>query len=527
MYSILYSRILSMKFLHICLILLINYVPSLALNILYAHDVASPSHEIWNYELAAALVGKGHNVTMFSPLPKQGQGQKNYHTIQIEGLLDEIQENFDLDDVVENNDFENLLLYHDWGTFSCEHTVQSKGLSKLLSYPRDSFDLILVEYTFTPCLFYLIQAFNYPPTVVITPFLLPAFLAETFGSDVQPAYIASHVLNHNGKFTFFDRLRNFALLKMDTLLRYFYVNDKIKEYATKAFGKDLAPLDSLMNHVSLVLCNTIPGFHHAQPLAPNIIPVGGLHVTLGKELPEEFMNIMNNAKDGVILMSFGTNIHSANIKDDKKNSIIEALGQLKQTVLWKFDADLDNLPKNVILRKWLPQKEILAHPNLKLFISHGGALSTIEASALGVPVLGIPFLLDQNANIQLMVEKKVALKVDYTTMTSAVLVDKINEILNNPVYAESAKKISNVINDQPQKPLERAVFWVEYVARHNGTHAFDPASKYLPFYITSCLDIYLFVFIIFLIVFYVLKKIFNFVKSAVLTKRQSNKLKKK
>uniref|UniRef100_A0A6P7GID3 UDP-glucuronosyltransferase 2B9-like n=1 Tax=Diabrotica virgifera virgifera TaxID=50390 RepID=A0A6P7GID3_DIAVI len=516
-----------MRFVHIFLIPLINYVPSLALNVLYAHDVGSPSHEIWNYELAAALVAKGHNVTMFSPLPKQGQGQKNYHTIQIEGLLDGLQESFDLDGIIESNDFENLLLYHHWGTSACEHTVQTKGLSKLLSYPRDSFDLILVEYTLSPCLLYLIQAFNYPPTVVITPFLLPSFLAETFGSDVQPAYIANYVLNYNGKFTFFDRLRNLALLKMDTLLRHFYVNPKVKDYATKAFGKDLAPLDSLIKHVSLVLCNTIPGFHHAQPLAPNIIPVGGLHITPAKKLPEEFMNIMNNANDGVILMSFGTNIHSANLKEDKKNSIIEALGQLKQTVLWKFDKDLDNLPKNVIQRKWLPQKEILAHPNLKLIISHGGALSSVEASAIGVPVLGIPFLLDQNANIQLLVEKKVALKVDYTTMTSAVLLDKINEILNNPIYAENAKKISNVINDQPQKPLERAVFWVEYVARHNGTHAFDPASKYLPFYVTSCLDIYLFILIVSVIVVYVLKKCFTFVKSTIFTKKQSKKLKKK
>ncbi|CAG9827271.1 unnamed protein product [Diabrotica balteata] len=516
-----------MKFVHIFLILHLNYVPSLALNILYAHDVASPSHEIWNYELAAALVARGHNVTMFSPLPKPGQGQRNYHTIQIEGLLDGIQKNFDLNEVVENNDFENLLLYYHWGTFSCEYTLQTKGFSKLLSYPRDSFDLILLEYTLSPCLFYLIQAFNYPPSVVITPFLLPTFLSERFGSDVQPAYIASYVLNYDGEFTFFDRLRNFLLLKMDTLLRHFYVNEKIKEFATKGFGKDLAPLDSLINHVSLVLCNTIPGFHHAQPLAPNIIPVGGLHVTPGKELPEEFINIMNNAKDGVILMSFGTNIHSANLKEDKKKIFLETLGQLKQTVLWKFDKDLDNLPKNVILKKWLPQKEILAHPNLKLIISHGGALSSVEASALGVPVLGIPFLLDQNANIHLLVEKKVALKVDYVTMTSEVLLDKINQLLNNPVYAENAKIISKVINDQPQKPLERAVFWVEYVARHNGTHSFDPASKYLPFYVTSCLDIYLFMLVVSVIVFYLLKKCFNFVISTVFTKRQSKKLKKK
>ena len=44
-------------------------------------------------------------------------------------------------------------------------------------------------------------------------------------------------------------------------------------------------------------------------------------------------------------------------------------------ILWKWDEDnIADLPKNVMIKKWVPQQDILAHPNLKLFVTHGGLL---------------------------------------------------------------------------------------------------------------------------------------------------------
>lgn len=46
-------------------------------------------------------------------------------------------------------------------------------------------------------------------------------------------------------------------------------------------------------------------------------------------------------------------------------------------------------PENVVIGKWLPQNDILAHPKHRLFISHCGKGSVNEVRSLGVPVLGI------------------------------------------------------------------------------------------------------------------------------------------
>ncbi|KAK8730232.1 hypothetical protein OTU49_008164 [Cherax quadricarinatus] len=80
--------------------------------------------------------------------------------------------------------------------------------------------------------------------------------------------------------------------------------------------------------------------------------------------------------------------------------LVQVFASLKQRVLWKWDKDtMDDLPPNVRLGKWLPQQDILGDPRLRLFITHGGLLSTLESMYHGVSVLGIPVFADQQSNM--------------------------------------------------------------------------------------------------------------------------------
>ena len=48
----------------------------------------------------------------------------------------------------------------------------------------------------------------------------------------------------------------------------------------------------------------------------------------------------------------------------------------------------------MLLKPFVPQKELLNDPNVVAFISHGGGNSILEALYFGVPLIGVPLAAD-------------------------------------------------------------------------------------------------------------------------------------
>ena len=77
--------------------------------------------------------------------------------------------------------------------------------------------------------------------------------------------------------------------------------------------------------------------------------------------------------EGVIYVSFGTALKASFMSNQTRKTFFKAFEKLKQKVLWKWETgNVEETPKNVMLHKWLPQQDVLGHPNVKLFVSHGG-----------------------------------------------------------------------------------------------------------------------------------------------------------
>jgi len=71
------------------------------------------------------------------------------------------------------------------------------------------------------------------------------------------------------------------------------------------------------------------------------------------------------------------------------------------------------------------------HPNVKLFISHGGISGVYEAVDAGVPVLGFPFFYDQPRNVDNLVAAGMAISMDLLSVTEKTLLNAVFEIVNN------------------------------------------------------------------------------------------------
>lgn len=85
----------------------------------------------------------------------------------------------------------------------------------------------------------------------------------------------------------------------------------------------------------------------------------------------------------------------------------------------------------------------VAHPNIKLFITHGGALGLNEAVYEGVPLIGIPFYGDQKMNIKTIQAAGAGELLWYDDITTEHVLEKIKTVISNKKYEQLQYKSSH------------------------------------------------------------------------------------
>ena len=139
------------------------------------------------------------------------------------------------------------------------------------------------------------------------------------------------------------------------------------------------PEEVIRDRLSVFLSASHPVTHGSWPYPPNVIEVGGMHLKDPKTLPRNLKKFMDSAARGVVYVSFGSTIKPSQMPKEKLSAFIETFKRLEESVLWKWDADIQDLPENVLTSSWVPQQDVLGHPNLKVFVTHGGMGSVMEA----------------------------------------------------------------------------------------------------------------------------------------------------
>ncbi|XP_051026300.1 UDP-glucuronosyltransferase 2A1 isoform X4 [Acomys russatus] len=258
-----------------------------------------------------------------------------------------------------------------------------------------------------------------------------------------PSYVPAILSELTDQMSFTDRVRNFISYRMqdymfDTLWKQW------DSYYSKALGKPTT-LCETMGKAEIWLMRTYWDFEFPRPYLPNFEFVGGLHCKPAKALPK---------------------------------------------VLWRYKGKLPaTLGPNTRLFDWIPQNDLLGHPKTRAFITHGGTNGIYEAIYHGIPMVGVPMFADQPDNIAHMKAKGAAVEVDMNTMTSADLLNAVRTVINDPSYKENAMRLSRIHHDQPVKPLDRAVFWIEFVMRHKGAKHLRVAAHDLSWVQYHSLDV--------------------------------------
>lgn len=85
----------------------------------------------------------------------------------------------------------------------------------------------------------------------------------------------------------------------------------------------------------------------------------------------------------------------------------------------------------------------------------------------------------------------------------------IHKMLTNSTYKSIAQKMSQIFRDRPMKPLQSAVYWIEYVLRYDGAKHMQSPAVHMNVFQKSSFDVILvliiFLYICFKILMFTLK----------------------
>uniref|UniRef100_A0A1A9WJX2 UDP-glucuronosyltransferase n=1 Tax=Glossina brevipalpis TaxID=37001 RepID=A0A1A9WJX2_9MUSC len=249
-------------------------------------------------------------------------------------------------------------------------------------------------------------------------------------------------------------------------------------------------ISKMEKNISALLLNSYTPLTTIRPTIAGMVPVGGMHIYPPSPLPDDIRKFLDEAKDGVIYFSLGSNVQSKDMPADKMKIFLQVFGEMKQRVLWKFENEsILNKPNNIMIKSWLPQSDILAHENIKVFITHGGLLGTQEGVHHAVPMLGMPIYCDQHLNMKKAVLGGYAINLHFQSITEEVLKNSLEELLYNPIYRNNIEKISQIFKDRPISARDMAMYWIEYVIRYRGANHLRSAGRDLKWFEFYLLDV--------------------------------------
>ncbi|XP_035663627.1 UDP-glucuronosyltransferase 2C1-like [Branchiostoma floridae] len=248
-------------------------------------------------------------------------------------------------------------------------------------------------------------------------------------------------------------------------------------------------IQSVVSKTDLWLYQTDHVLDFPGPSMPNMIQIGGLHIDAVSPLAEDLESFVQSAgDDGVIVVSLGTIVKT--MSPEKTEIFAAAFARLRQKVVWRYTGEKPTgLGNNTMLLDWLPQNDLLGHPKTRAFITHAGINGAYEALHHGVPMVCLPLFFDQPGNAARVVARGLGVKLDLSAVTTDQLYEAITLVITNKSYRETAARLSRLHRDQPQSPMERAVWWIEHVIKHGGLPHLRARAVELPWYQYYLLDV--------------------------------------
>ncbi|PSN58127.1 hypothetical protein C0J52_00983 [Blattella germanica] len=398
--------------------------------ILLISTIPIRSHDMVFHLVAKELSSRGHELVLITANPVNDSGLINYEQINVYTLVDTWKNRFNyinlIEDGVSLKTFTSNAM--EVSIDICFNVFEHPEINKLIEKGLENkFDLVIIGWLINPCFSAFAHHFSVP-FIGLSAMGLFYSNHDSIGNPTHPIYgneVFHHALKQPTLWEKLYRIFHFVSFKWHWHFKLLPTQDRLTR---KYFGDSLPYLGELEKNISLVFTIHQSIIHNVFPQVPALIELGPIHLRETKPLPKDLKEFLDGSPEGVVYFSFGSHVRTDGMPSTKIKMFLDAFSELTQfRILWKWESDEPPAQlSNVMFKKWIPQQDILAHRKVKAYIYQGGQHSTAEAMKNGVPIVGIPFLADQQLNV------------------------------------------AAIVQGGAGKPLEKLVWWTEYVLRHKG-----------------------------------------------------------
>ncbi|XP_042307313.1 LOW QUALITY PROTEIN: UDP-glucuronosyltransferase 3A1-like [Sceloporus undulatus] len=385
---------------------------------------------------------------------------------------------------------------------------ESRTLSSL---KQEKFHLAVID-AFNPCSFLVAEKLGLPFVAVYPGTFVNAPQAG-IPSPLSYVPLAQSLLSD--RMDFWERLKNCLMSLFAPKIKN-QIYDKFDNVIREHFPATPRPaLPELYLKAELWIYDTDFSIEFVRPLLPSTVYIGGLLAKPAKPLPQEFEDFIESTGEaGFIIVTLGSMLSSIPFPQLLKE-INKSFAQLPQGVIWRYQVSHwpkeINLAPNVKIAEWLPQNDLLGHPKVRLFVTHGGLNSLMESVYHGVPVVGIPLFGDQHDNMIRVEARNMGLSVSIDQLEANSFGSTMKQVIGDQRYKAAAEGLSTILRSHPFPPEQRLAGWIEHVLKvGSGTHL-QPHAFHQMWYQQYLLDVWLFLIASLLGMLYLCLKLIGYI----------------
>jgi polyene glycosyltransferase len=225
------------------------------------------------------------------------------------------------------------------------------------------------------------------------------------------------------------------------IVGYFRANEEL------GVSRLAAKYTSKIDEAAMLFCYSLTGLDYPIDIPDHLHPLGAMIPPLPEVPGENDISSWLDLRESVVYMGFGT---VTRLSADDVHNLVEVARRLEGNhhVLWrlprnqqKFLPPAEELPANLRIEEWFPsQIDVLAHPHVKVFFTHGGGSGFHQGLYFGKPLVIRPLWIDcydqavrgRDAGVGLMLDRPEVFDPDD-------VVDKLTQVLTTDSFRQRAE----------------------------------------------------------------------------------------